>query len=269
MKVIKTICLKHDFEKTAAKLEGQFPDCSHVDQHIDKTRRLVMLDGNIVAMFLRNVIPPAFHELAFASCWKYAKDRPSNRSTAVGTRSLQRVRTDGSLAERRGVPKRVLKLLKQWGTASGVLGFVGGTRDISRLTERHPEMLNRNRRLVELVDDIYRDKLPMPYARQWSVIEGVPTRQLWDTVFSSIYLARNFQTAYHRDGNLKGVMTALMATGNFRGGELVLPRWKIAIALRPGDLLLFDAEQLHGNLEMQGDRLSLAFHCVSIRRLLE
>jgi hypothetical protein len=64
-------------------------------------------------------------------------------------------------------------------------------------------------------------------------------------------------------------MTALMATGDFKGGHLVIPRWGIAIVLRPGDLLLFDAEELHGNLEMKSDRLSFAFYCASMRRLLK
>jgi hypothetical protein len=36
--------------------------------------------------------------------------------------------------------------------------------------------------------------------------------------------------------NLRGVMTALIAMGNLAGDDLVLPRWRIAFALRPGDL---------------------------------
>jgi len=62
-------------------------------------------------------------------------------------------------------------------------------------------------------------------------------------------------------GNLRGVMTALIAMGNFEGGALVLPRWWRAISLRPGDLLLFDPQNLHGNLPFQGERLSAAFYC--------
>jgi hypothetical protein len=40
-----------------------------------------------------------------------------------------------------------------------------------------------------------------------------------------------------------------------------LPRWRIAFALQPGDLLLFDPQQLHGNLPFKGRRLSAAFFC--------
>jgi hypothetical protein len=56
-------------------------------------------------------------------------------------------------------------------------------------------------------------------------------------------------------------MTALMPMRNITNGELVLPRWRIALALKPGDLLLFDPQQLHGNLPFEAKRLSAAFFC--------
>jgi hypothetical protein len=41
----------------------------------------------------------------------------------------------------------------------------------------------------------------------------------------------------------------------------VLPRWRIRIALLPGDLLFFDPLQPHGNLPIVGDRASLVLYC--------
>jgi len=269
MKFIKTIFLEHDFEEEATKLEGEYADRSHVNKYIDRTRRIVAPDGQTTAMFLRDVIPQALYEQAFATCWKNVRGLPSNRAAAVGTRSFQRVKKDTSLSLRRGPSKHSLALLKKWGTATGVLGFVGGTRDRSRLTERHLEMLDQNRGLFEFIDKLYKKHLGDIYTKQELVIAQAPNRRLWDTVFSSAYLAKRFQAGYHRDGNLKGVMTALITTGDFKGGDLVIPRWRIAIKLRPGDLLFFDAEELHGNLEIEGDRLSFAFYCASIRQLLK
>jgi hypothetical protein len=124
-------------------------------------------------------------------------------------------------------------------------------------------MLKGNERLIKLVDELYKLYAPAPYERQRTEIEEVPQWRLWDTVFSTIYLARNFRTAYHFDsGNLKGVMTALMPMGNFTGGELVLPRWRLSIAFKPGDILFFDSPAiLHGNLPFTGHRLSAAYYC--------
>jgi hypothetical protein len=56
-------------------------------------------------------------------------------------------------------------------------------------------------------------------------------------------------------------MTALVPMGEFTDGGLVLPRYRIAIAFKPGDLLLFDPQEVHGNLPFTGKRLSLALYC--------
>jgi Oxygenase domain of the 2OGFeDO superfamily len=269
MKIIKPFFLEDDFEEAAAKLEGEFADRSHAKRYIHKTRRIVAPDGETAAMFFRNVIPQALYEQAFATCWKHVRGMPSGRATAVGTVSMQRVKQDRTLSGQRRTSKHSLALLKEWGTATGVLGFSSEKRDMSRLTEHHLDMLDQNRALFELVDSIYREYLADIYAEQQAVIAQAPNRRLWDTVFSSAYLSKRWPTAYHRDGNLKGAMTALMTTGDFKGGDLVIPRWGIAFKLRPGDLLFFDAEELHGNLEIEGNRLSFAFYCASIRKLLK
>jgi hypothetical protein len=60
---------------------------------------------------------------------------------------------------------------------------------------------------------------------------------------------------------MPGGMTTFLATGNFMGGELVLLRWRIAFALKPGDLLFFNPQEIHGNLPFEGKRLSAAFYC--------
>jgi hypothetical protein len=123
-------------------------------------------------------------------------------------------------------------------------------------------MLEGNERLVKLVDQLYAQYLPTFYAKQRAEVEKVPRWTLKKTAFTTIYIAKNFRTAYHADrGNLRGVMTCLMPMGKFSGGELVLARWRVAVAFKPGDLLLFDPQQFHGNLPIVGERVSAAFYC--------
>jgi 2-oxoglutarate-Fe(II)-dependent dioxygenase family protein len=248
-----------------AGLEGQFADGSHVPETIDETTEAVVPGAGPVAIYLREVIPSSHHKLAY-ELWKTVHELPTNRSIAVGTKSLLRLTKDGSVGKRLGVSKDVEQYLIERGVAHGFIGSVDATSDApchkTRLTTRHPEMLEGNRLLIELVDGLYKEHAPSFHSRQRAEIEKVPLWRIWDTAFSTIYLARNFRTAYHRDsGNLKGVMTALMPMGRFTGGELVIPRWRIAFPLRLGDLLLFDPQQLHGNLPIQGERLSAAFYC--------
>ena len=256
---MKTILLKHDYQAATAGLEGAFADPSHALQTLKADTKVVAPDGTIGAVSLCDVIPPTVHMLAY-ELWKDVPELPSNRATAVGSPSLSRLKNDGTLSERQGVPKKVLKVVKERGTRTGSIGYLGGHK--TPLTRKHPELLAGNKRLIHLIDGLYKKHLPRFYAKQRAVIEQAPQWRLWQTVFSTIYIAKNFRTAFHRDtGNLPG-MSALMPMGRFTGGELVFPRWRIAFAFKPGDLLFFYSRQhLHGNLPFEGERLSAIFFC--------
>lgn len=262
---MKTLYLRHDYREATDGLDGQFADRSHVRQTLDEDTKLVAPDGTITAILLCDVIPPARHKRAFELC-QIIHELPSNRPTAVGSPSLPRLKSDGTVGNRRGVPKPVLKVLKAQGAGHAMLGYVDATPDQpchkTPLTVRYPELLDANRPLVEIVDARYRQHAPTVYARQRAETEKAPQWRLWDTAFSTVYVTKNFRSAYHSDtGNLPGVLSALMPAGKFTGGELVLARWRIAIAFKPGDVLLFDPQQLHGNLPFKGQRLSAAFFC--------
>jgi hypothetical protein len=262
---MRILFLKIEYLKALKALEGQFAAPAHVDQTIDETTEVRTPKGDVTAIYFRDVIPRELHECAYKS-WRIVSERPTNRSTAVGSRSLPRLKKDGTLGNRRVVSKHVVSVLERRDTAHGTLGYFDATPDKpcheTPLTKRHPEMLNRNKLLIKVVDRAYEYFLSRFYAKQRAEVDKVPHFRLWHTAFSTIYLAKNFRTAYHYDtGNLKGVRTALLPMGDFTGGELVLPRWQIAFALRPGDLLFFDPQQLHGNLPFKGERLSAAFYC--------
>jgi hypothetical protein len=252
---MKSLLLKCDYKKAASKLVGEFPAPSHVDRTIDTDTMVFTPAGEVIAVLLTQRIDSSLLKRAYRS-WKKVHDFPSNRATAMGTQSMARIRTDGTLSEQRRVPKRVLRIAKE---RHGVLGYVNGHR--TPLTKRHPKRLSRNKRLIKLVDRRYEKYMPDVHAYQRAAIEKAPHCRLFNTVFTTIYLALNFRTAYHRDsGNLRGALTALLPMGKFSGGELVFPRWRIAVALKPGDLLLFDPQQIHGNLPIEGKRLSAAFY---------
>jgi Oxygenase domain of the 2OGFeDO superfamily len=255
---MRSILLECDFETVASKLAGQFPHRSHADLMLDADAQLVSSKG-ICAVFLCGVIPPELHRLAFW-LWQPVDGLLSNRATAVGTASLPRsTNRNGRTSPRSGVNERVLEVLEG---RQGILGYTGKPLRQTALTIEHSEMAEGNRRLIELVDRLYKKHAPHLYAKQAAALRSAPQVRFWETAFTTIYLAKNFRTAYHRDsGNLHGVFSALMPTGKFTGGELILPRWRIGIAFKPGDLLLFDPQQIHGNLPIQGERVSAAIYC--------
>jgi hypothetical protein len=258
--MMKTLLIKQDYKKAATKLIGQFPDLSHVTDMLDTATKVVTPDGRTSAVFLPGKISLKLLRRAHRLL-KPVDGLVTNRAVAVGTRSLPRsMNKQGVPSPRSGVNARVLEVLE---ARQGILGYLDRPLRKSTLTLKHPEMLKGNRRLVRVVDELYKRTLPIQYATQSAELRKVsPEPRIANSVFSSVYVTKNFRTAYHIDANnLRGVMTALIPIGKFTGGELVLPRWRIAFAFKPGDLLLFDPQQVHGNLPFRGERLSAAFYC--------
>lgn len=86
------------------------------------------------------------------------------------------------------------------------------------------------------------------------------------TVFTTITVNKNFRTAAHRDaGDLNTGMSNLLVVGDGRytGGYLVIPEYRVAVNVRPGDMLLINNHELiHGNTPIEketeeSERISL------------
>ena len=76
-----------------------------------------------------------------------------------------------------------------------------------------------------------------------------------DTPFTTITVNKNFRTSAHRDaGDLHAGFSNLSVIAKdkeWEGGYLVLPEYRVAINIRPGDLLLINNhEGIHGNTEL-------------------
>lgn len=156
---------------------------------------------------------------------------------------------------------------------SGVVGFIDGNPRFPycRLTAyniNHPEMFASALPMIKAVDRTFAQELPERYAAQKAVTERTsPDFYISGTVFTTLTVNLNFQTAVHKDaGDLKegfGVMAALRA-GKYEGCYTVFPQFRIAADMQTGDVLLADVHEWHGNspLHPKGayERLSLVFY---------
>jgi hypothetical protein len=68
---------------------------------------------------------------------------------------------------------------------------------------------------------------------------------------------------HHDDGNIPGALGVLTVAGEFTGGLLVFPKFRVAVNLRPGDVLIADNRELHGNTPITGNRLSIVCYAHS------
>lgn len=116
-----------------------------------------------------------------------------------------------------------------------------------------PALANDVAPLLKTLDTVYREHAPLHYRLQMHAIPKA--YQLFDTVFSTITVNRNFRTALHTDkSDFKGGLGLLVVIdGLFEGCDLAIPALGRAFRLRVGDVLLFDTSLLHGNTELHSD----------------
>lgn len=131
---------------------------------------------------------------------------------------------------------------------------------------------------LQTLDRGFAELLPTRHAAQREAADKIdPAFLVPETVFTTITVNKTFRTAAHRDaGDFSNGLSNLLVlsnNGNYTGGYLILPEVRIAINVRPGDLLLVNNhEYIHGNtpIEMQdeiAERVSLV--CYLREKMLE
>lgn len=131
---------------------------------------------------------------------------------------------------------------------------------------------------LQTLDRGFAELLPIRHAAQRAAADAIdPAFVVPGTVFTTITVNKTFRTAAHRDaGDFSNGLSNLLVlsnNGNYSGGYLVLPEVRMAIDVRPGDLLLVNNhEYIHGNtpitlLDESAERISLV--CYLREKMLE
>jgi hypothetical protein len=145
-------------------------------------------------------------------------------------------------------------------------------------TQNHFNKFKLSFSFLQSLDRGFKDLLPQRHAAQRFAADKVdPAFLVPGTVFTTITVNKTFRTAAHRDaGDFSNGLSNLLVlsnNGNYTGGYLILPEVRIAVNVRPGDLLLVNNhEYIHGNtpIELQDDiaeRISLV--CYLREKMLE
>lgn len=134
-------------------------------------------------------------------------------------------------------------------------------------TEKHPELFAKSYPFLQSLNRGYKELLPWRWGNQKAAADKIDPRFLVpETVFTTITVNKSFRTACHRDaGDLNDGLSNLLVLGDgqYTGGYLVFPEYRIAVNVRPGDLLLVNNHEIiHGNTEIKlnhekAERISL------------
>jgi hypothetical protein len=116
----------------------------------------------------------------------------------------------------------------------------------------------------------FKELLPWRWGNQKAAADKLDQSFLVpETVFTTLTVNKTFRTAAHRDaGDLDSGLSNLLVLSNdgrFTGGYLVFPEIRVAVNVRPGDLLLVNNHEIiHGNTpivcEEGSERISLVVY---------
>ena len=143
---------------------------------------------------------------------------------------------------------------------SGIAGFYDRYPRIPFLrstgyNEQNPEKFKKSLPFLQRLDHGFKKLLPKRYAAQQKAADKIDSRYLIEgTVFTTLTVNSKFRTAAHYDaGDLNAGFSNLVVVsndGDYTGGYLVFPEYRVAVDVRPGDLLLVANHTImHGNTE--------------------
>jgi hypothetical protein len=252
-------------DREASALKGQKLTERHYTLLFSETIAVRGVDGALVAVLLKNVIPQKVLDEAMPHLATMNGDL-SNRSTVV-RRGAQasRISKNGHIEVRKTVPKAVLVAHGGKGDQLGYFDYKQASvcRETS-WTKKHPEVLAGCGSLIAYVDHLYRKTCPKHYDRQMARVNAIDSSlRLGSTAFTTVTVNKNNRTAAHTDkGDVRDGLGCLTTHGTFRGSYFVMPKFSIAFDIQPSDLLLANVHELHGNSAMAegGERYSCVFY---------
>ena len=143
--------------------------------------------------------------------------------------------------------------------ASQPIGFYGKTKGLgvdlpcrlSHYTQTNMDKYQNAIPFFQKIGEHYKDLVYSKYIEQMERAR-INDYHIPGTPFSTITINRNFRTAVHKDSGDFGGFACLsvLEENKYHGGYFVLPKFRVAIDMRHGDLLIADVHQYHGNTEM-------------------
>lgn len=252
-------------EEETEKLTGTFLTEKDYSVLIDSDADVFKPNGELLLRYRRNVLPRADCLAAYPALRKAAV-KQGNRGAAAGKTELYQ-ENETNVAIQTGT--RFFKQ-KQDGSVSNThrakpveSGIIGYFDRITRFpycrqtafNERETKRWNQALPYFQNVSAAFENLFPERAAAQREVAERTAKDfVIENTIFSTITVNRNWQTAVHKDaGDLRqgfGVLSVFRA-GLFSGCFLVFPKFRVAVDIQNFSLLLCDVHESHGNSNFQ------------------
>lgn len=199
-------------------------------------------DGSLLLVYRRGALNSDTLASSYDILHELRKHESNNRGLAGGT------------------PRHKLFKDAKWSYAENRPSTIIGSFDSNpprrycRLTAWSGKELDKFSNLFPLFEDIgehFKNNVPDRWENQMKQVQQThPDWVIANTPFTTITVNNSYPTGVHTDkGDLdEGFSTlAVMRYGNYTGGNLVFPEFRVAVDMQHGDLLLMDAHEWHGN----------------------
>jgi len=228
-----------------ALMVGKVPAPSYVHALLTGPAAVFKPDGSPLCVYLPGVLADQFTPEVYAVLAALSKVRTNNRGMASGTVSIM---YPGNAKRRKSAQ-----------VSSSVIGVYEGPggKVFCRLTAWTGRNLPQWRTLHPLlraVAERFGEHVPARAAAQQAYADAAdPAWVVPGTPFTTVTVNNSYSTGMHTDrGDLDaGFSTiAVHRRGEYDGGVLVFPEYRIGVDMRDGDLLLMDAHEWHANTPM-------------------
>lgn len=231
----------------------------------DGHKALVLLKGGIPKDTC-NMVLPVIRKMATISRSRAQASGPLTASTLKKVRKHPNLRQVTSYAYTQYHPKKFDKaggFHYSNSVESGAVGWVSD-KTITRFTAEHfDDDYQVAIMLAGMVDRQFAKMMPSQRRKMVGELRGRPRMS---ASFTTMAANHNFRTALHRDNKTvpgSALVFTMLGDDAVKGGLLAFPQLNVAVDLRVGDILAFDADLLHSNTAFNNkgfNRLSCVFY---------
>lgn len=214
------------------------------DFNITPTRdcRILKPNGQPLCIYRRGVIPPELRESTWPILHELKDEYTTNRGLASGT---PRIQGPGTRSYAMGVPSALVGAFEPTGPKQFCRLTAWTGRETAKFKILWP--------LLQFIGERMAIDAPERYAAQMSeIVKTHPDWVIPGTPFSTVTVNNTYPTGVHKDsGDLDAGISTLtvLRRGDFAGGVLVFPEYRVGVDMQDGDLILMDAHSFHGNTD--------------------
>lgn len=214
--------------------------------------KVVMPDGRPLCFYLPGALLDTPQEVL--DVLHSIKDTTRQRQVAGGAGSW----ISGRVRHGKEVHSSTVGYMEPRGGKQGH-GLGGGDKLMQcRMTEwtgAHADKFESLFPLFQTVSALFRQYVPGRWGNQKRRYDATDEDfRIPDTVFTTLTVNNTWATGVHLDkGDLDEGFSCLgvFRRGEFEGGVLTFPEWRVSVDMQHGDLILMDAHQYHGNTDLR------------------